>query len=63
LGYGRACFESSAYFPPGLDESVEPIAAYGYAKELSTGKDTTSGHWEIMGVPVYLTGVILIKTQ
>lgn len=26
--------------------------AYGYAKELSHGKDTPSGHWEIAGVPV-----------
>jgi phosphopentomutase len=26
--------------------------AYGYAKELSLGKDTPSGHWEIAGVPV-----------
>jgi phosphopentomutase len=52
LGYGRACAESSGQFPAGLDPSIEPVAAYGYAKELSTGKDTTSGHWEIAGVPV-----------
>ena len=52
LGFGRACFESSGIFPKGLDENTEPSAAYGYAKELSTGKDTTSGHWEITGVPV-----------
>ncbi|MDG1732807.1 MAG: phosphopentomutase [Thalassotalea sp.] len=26
--------------------------AYGYAAELSSGKDTPSGHWEMMGVPV-----------
>jgi phosphopentomutase len=52
LGFGRACEESSGYFPEGLDETVEPVGAYGYAKELSTGKDTTSGHWEITGVPV-----------
>lgn len=25
---------------------------YGYAQELSFGKDTPSGHWELMGVPV-----------
>ncbi|MCK5819002.1 MAG: phosphopentomutase [Psychromonas sp.] len=52
LGIGKACFESSAIYPTGCDENVEPIAAYGYAKELSTGKDTSSGHWEITGVPV-----------
>lgn len=26
--------------------------AYGFAAELSTGKDTPSGHWEMAGVPV-----------
>jgi phosphopentomutase len=31
---------------------VEIIGAYGHAAELSTGKDTPSGHWEIAGVPV-----------
>jgi len=52
LGLGHACFESSGYFPPGLDKSIEPIAKYGFAQEISTGKDTPSGHWEIAGVPV-----------
>ncbi len=52
MGFGRACEESSGTFPAGLDAAVEPIAAYGFARELSTGKDTTSGHWEIAGVPV-----------
>lgn len=52
LGFGRACAKSSLLFPPGLDESIEPIAAYGYAKEISTGKDTPSGHWEMTGAPV-----------
>lgn len=26
--------------------------AFGYAAEISSGKDTPSGHWEMMGVPV-----------
>jgi len=26
--------------------------AYGYMNEISTGKDTPSGHWEMVGVPV-----------
>ncbi|MCV6622650.1 MAG: phosphopentomutase [Cellvibrionaceae bacterium] len=29
------------------------IGSYAYAKELSTGKDTSSGHWEMAGVPVF----------
>ncbi len=28
------------------------VGAYGFANELSKGKDTPSGHWEIAGVPV-----------
>jgi len=52
LGFGRACAESSSTFPAGLDPLVQPIAAYGYAQEISTAKDTSSGHWEIAGVPV-----------
>lgn len=30
----------------------EPQGAYGFAKELSSGKDTPSGHWEMAGCPV-----------
>jgi len=52
LGLGHACFESSGYFPPGLDQQLAPIAKYGFAQEISSGKDTPSGHWEIAGVPV-----------
>lgn len=33
-----------------FDEPV--IGAYGRMAETSTGKDTTSGHWEMMGHPV-----------
>ena len=27
-----------------------PIASYGRIRELSRGKDTTTGHWELMGI-------------
>lgn len=30
----------------------QPICAYGYGVEQSKGKDTPSGHWELMGLPV-----------
>ncbi|MEI8609917.1 phosphopentomutase [Enterovibrio norvegicus] len=52
LGLGKAGEESSGTFPAGLDPNAEIIGAYGHAKELSSGKDTPSGHWEIAGVPV-----------
>ncbi|NIT56250.1 MAG: phosphopentomutase, partial [Aliifodinibius sp.] len=28
----------------------EPICAYGKMRELSAGKDSTTGHWEIAGI-------------
>ncbi|NIB42399.1 phosphopentomutase [Pseudomaricurvus alkylphenolicus] len=52
LGLMHAAAESSGTFPAGADQTVEVIGAYGFAEELSTGKDTSSGHWEITGVPV-----------
>ena len=33
-------------------DEVPVMGAYGKMEEVSTGKDTTSGHWEIMGHPV-----------
>ncbi|HAR08849.1 MAG TPA: phosphopentomutase, partial [Cobetia sp.] len=30
----------------------EVDGAYAHAMEVSSGKDTPSGHWEIAGVPV-----------
>jgi len=52
LGLAHACQGSSGEFPMGLDESIVPVSAYGHAQEISTGKDTPSGHWEITGAPV-----------
>ncbi len=52
LGLGKAAEESTGKFPVGLDKDAEIIGAYGYASEISSGKDTPSGHWEIAGVPV-----------
>jgi len=33
-------------------DEVPVMGAYGKMEEVSTGKDTTSGHWEMMGHPV-----------
>ena len=52
LGLMHAAMESAGEFPAGADTDTELIGAYGFASELSTGKDTPSGHWEIAGVPV-----------
>lgn len=37
-------------FPTAFTHAVK--GGYGYAKEISSGKDTPSGHWEMAGVPV-----------
>ena len=52
LGLFHAGQESTGEFAAGADTDVEIIGAYGHAAELSSGKDTPSGHWEIAGVPV-----------
>lgn len=51
LGLGLASKEASS-LPLGFNENPDLIAGYCYAKEISSGKDTTSGHWEVAGVPV-----------
>ncbi len=52
LGLFHAAKESCGDFPTGCETDIDIIAAYGHAAELSTGKDTPSGHWEMAGVPV-----------
>ena len=52
LGLFHASRDSTGKFPAGVDTDVEIVGAYGFAEELSTGKDTPSGHWEIAGLPV-----------
>jgi phosphopentomutase len=36
----------------GVEPLASPGTAHGRATELSTGKDTTTGHWEMMGIVV-----------
>ena len=50
LGLGRAAALSDGEVPPGLEG--EATGAYGAASEISKGKDTPSGHWELAGLPV-----------
>ncbi|SMC58477.1 phosphopentomutase [Sporomusa malonica] len=37
----------------GMPAITHPIAAFGKMAELSKGKDTTSGHWELAGCPLF----------
>ena len=52
LGLMDAAEESSGALPSGCSNGTDITGAYGFAAELSSGKDTPSGHWEIAGVPV-----------
>ncbi|MDJ0906297.1 MAG: phosphopentomutase [Woeseiaceae bacterium] len=52
LGLYHASRDSTGQFPDGAITDADIIGAYGFAEELSSGKDTPSGHWEIAGVPV-----------
>lgn len=50
LGLGRAALLAAGDEVPGL--GADPTAAWGAASEISKGKDTPSGHWELAGLPV-----------
>lgn len=51
LGLVKAAFTASSEIAAVADHE-QATGAYGCAAELSSGKDTPSGHWEIAGVPV-----------
>ncbi|MEQ9675422.1 MAG: phosphopentomutase [Roseovarius indicus] len=50
LGLGAAVELASGTMAPGL--GAAPQGLWGAASEVSKGKDTTSGHWELAGLPV-----------
>jgi phosphopentomutase len=52
MGLGEACLLATERVPPGLEGELAAAAAFACAAEVSQGKDTPSGHWEIAGVPV-----------
>ncbi|MFC3282251.1 phosphopentomutase [Litchfieldella rifensis] len=52
LGLFHAHRDSTGAWAEGITPPAQVHGAYGHARELSSGKDTPSGHWEIAGVPV-----------
>lgn len=50
LGLGAALRLASGARGEGLD--ADPSGLWGAAEEISKGKDTPSGHWELAGLPV-----------
>jgi phosphopentomutase len=51
LGLAAAVEEAGGGWPRGLDR-LAVTGRHAVAEEVSKGKDTPSGHWEIAGVPV-----------
>ncbi len=51
LGLGAAAAAATGRRPPGLTHD-RPTASWGVGREVSAGKDTPSGHWEMAGTPV-----------
>jgi phosphopentomutase len=52
LGIGEACRAATGSVPRGLEVIRWSRGYAGSAAEVSTGKDSQSGHWEIAGTPV-----------
>ncbi|WP_322987762.1 phosphopentomutase [Hoeflea sp.] len=52
LGLAEAALAASGNIPAGWSLTARPRGLYGSASEVSHGKDTPSGHWEIAGQPV-----------
>ncbi|RXT55781.1 phosphopentomutase [Bosea sp. Tri-44] len=52
LGLSHACEASTGKPLAGVTRPDAPQGQYGYGVEISQGKDTPSGHWEIAGCPV-----------
>lgn len=52
LGLSGAHLASTGQPLAGVPMPAQPSGEYGFAVEISQGKDTPSGHWEIAGCPV-----------
>ncbi|RMB13065.1 phosphopentomutase [Eilatimonas milleporae] len=52
LGLGRAAALATGRVPEGLAHEGPVDGVFAACAELSNGKDTPSGHWEMAGVPV-----------
>lgn len=61
LGLGAALRLSSGDIAPGLDAT--PTGRWAAATEVSLGKDSPSGHWELAGVPVPWAWTYFPRTQ
>jgi phosphopentomutase len=63
LGLGQACYLATGRVPPGLEGPVAPQSVFGCATELSKGKDTPSGHWELAGLTLPFDWGLFPRTE
>lgn len=64
LGLFHAAQGATGLVPVGCQLPTQTLGLHGWAQELSSGKDTPSGHWEMAGVPVLTDwGYFLDKEQ
>lgn len=63
LGLGHACLISTGRVPSGLSVDRPPRGLATAAREISPGKDTPSGHWELAGAPLLNTLHVFPDTQ
>lgn len=52
LGLGYAAQAACGKRPAGFDYSGDAVGGWACAREVSAGKDTITGHWEIAGLPL-----------
>ena len=50
LGLAEACRSATGFAPDGIDAQVWHTGMAGCAAEVSAGKDSQTGHWEIAGI-------------
>lgn len=62
MGLGAAIKLSTGTLPPNLTDTPKG-GRFGVGREISSGKDTPSGHWEIAGVPVPFDWGYFPKTE
>jgi phosphopentomutase len=63
LGLGECCRAATGREPQGLETQAWASGSAGAAAEVSTGKDSQSGHWEIAGSPVHFEWGYFPKTE
>ncbi|MGQ4277664.1 phosphopentomutase [Pseudidiomarina sp. E22-M8] len=63
LGLAEISKGATGGYPDGIDPIAKPVGRYGWAQEISSGKDTPSGHWEMAGVPVLFDWGYFLQQQ